>query len=150
MAWKARPATMVSRSWVGWARSPPSGAGTSSLRISSTEPSRPSSPGRRVVGERRKRSTIRLACPAGGGGAGGVDDGVVVLQQLLAEDVQSEGDVSEIAKARVRGGLLVDAGDGLDLRMVGGDTRANEAPGCGQPLQHVHLDLILGGLEQVP
>ena len=72
--------------------------------------------------------------------AGRVDDRVVVLQQLLARDVLAEGDVAEEAEARVRGGLLVDAGDGLDLRVVGGDARAHQAPRRRQALEHVDLD----------
>ena len=77
--------------------------------------------------------------------AGGVDDRVVVGEQLLARDVLAEGDVAEEAKARMRGGLLVDARDGLDLGVVGGDAGADEAPRRGQALEHVDLE-ALGGL----
>ena len=84
------------------------------------------------------------------GDAGRVDDRVVVLEQLLARDVLAEGDVAEEAKARVRGGLLVDARDRLDLRVVGRDAGAHEAPGRGQALDHVDLELLAAVLEQVP
>src|SRR5690348_11272978 len=50
----------------------------------------------------------------------------------------------------MRGGLLVDAGDRLDLRMVGRDARADESPGRRQPLDHVDLELLGPILEQVP
>jgi len=43
--------------------------------------------------------------------AGGVYDRVVVRQQVLARDVLAEVDVAVVAKARVRGRLLVDAAD---------------------------------------
>ena len=74
------------------------------------------------------------------GRAGRVDDRVVVLEQLLAGDVLAEGDVAEVAEARVRGGLLVDACHRLDLRVVGRDARAHQPPRRGQPLDHVDLD----------
>ena len=74
------------------------------------------------------------------GRAGRVDDRVVVREQLLAGDVLAELDVAEEAEARVRGGLLVDAGDGLDLRVVGGDAGAHEPPRRGQALEHVDLE----------
>ncbi len=82
--------------------------------------------------------------------AGGVDDRVVVGQQVLAGDVLAEGDVAEVAEARMRGGLLVDARDRLDLGVVGRDAGADQAPGRGQPLEHVDLEALVGGLEQVP
>ena len=72
--------------------------------------------------------------------AGRVDDRVVVGEQVLAGDVLAEVDVAEEAKARVRGGLLVDAGHRLDLRVIGGDARADEPPWRGQALEHVHLE----------
>ena len=84
------------------------------------------------------------------GRAGGVDDRVVVGEQVLARDVHAEVDVAEEAEARVGGGLLVDAGDGLDLGMVGGDARADQAPGRGQALEHVDLELSRAVLQQVP
>ncbi len=84
------------------------------------------------------------------GRAGGVDDRVIVGQQVLARDVLAEGDVAEEAKARVRGGLLIDARDGLDLRVVGRHAGADEPPWRGQALEHVHLECGRRGvLEQV-
>ena len=82
--------------------------------------------------------------------AGRVDDRVVVREQLLAADVAPELDVAEVAKARVRGGLLVDARDRLDLRMVRRDARAHEPPRRRQALEHVDLDAPLGVLQQMP
>ena len=82
--------------------------------------------------------------------AGGVDDRVVVREQLLARDVLAEGDVAEVAEARVRGDLLVDAGDRLDLRVVGGDAGAHQAPGRWQPLEHVDLELSASVLSRWP
>ena len=85
------------------------------------------------------------------GRAGGVDDRVVVVEEILARDVLAEGDVAEEAEAGMGGGLLVDAGDGLDLGVVGGDAGAHEAPGRGQALEHVDLELAPRGvLQQVP
>ena len=62
-----------------------------------------------------------------GRGADRVDDGVVALQQVLAGDVRAELDAAEEAEARVLGGLLVDARDALDLRVVRRDAGAYEA-----------------------
>src|SRR5271168_4450585 len=75
-----------------------------------------------------------------GGRTGCVDDGVVVGEEVLAGDVLTEGDVAEVTEARVCGGLLVDAGDGLDLGVVGRDAGADEAPGRGQALEHVDVE----------
>ena len=85
-----------------------------------------------------------------GGRAGGVDDRVVVGEQVLARDVLAEGDVAEEAKAGVGGGALVDAGDGLDLGVVGGDAGADQTPGRGQALEHVDVEALGGVGEQVP
>jgi hypothetical protein len=89
-----------------------------------------------------------------GRGAGGVDDRVVVREQVLARDVLAERDVAVVAEAGVRGGLLVDARDGLDLGVVGGDPGAHEPPRRRQALEHVDLDvdgtLARAVLEQVP
>ena len=82
--------------------------------------------------------------------AGGVHDRVVALEHLLAGDVLAEGDVAEVAKAGVGGGLLVHARHRLDLRMVGRHARADQPPGGRQPLDHVHLEALAGGLQQVP
>ncbi len=82
--------------------------------------------------------------------AGGVDDRAVVREQILAGYVLAEGDVAEVAKARVRGGLLVHAGDRLDLRVIGGDAGANESPRGGKALEHVDLEMSGGLLQQVP
>ena len=61
----------------------------------------------------------------------------------------AEGDGAEEAEARMSGGALVDAGDGLDLGVIGGDAGADEAPGCGQALEHVDLESVGGVGEQV-
>src|SRR2546423_6927695 len=82
--------------------------------------------------------------------AGRVDDRVIVRQQVLAGYVLAEADVAEEAKARMFGGLLVHAADRLDLRVVGRDAGANQAPRCGQALEHVDLDRADGVLQQVP
>src|SRR6266545_1970145 len=73
-----------------------------------------------------------------------VDDGVVELGQLLVRDVAADLDVAEEAEARLRGGLLERARHRLDVRVVGRDAEANEAPRRRQPLDHVHLDLTVG------
>ena len=62
------------------------------------------------------------------GRAGRVDDRVVAPQQLLARDVLAEGDVAEVAEARVRGRLLVDARDRLDLRDGRGPRPSGRGP----------------------
>src|SRR5205823_12074605 len=80
----------------------------------------------------------------------GIHDRVVVGEQVRARDVLAEVDVAEEAKARMFGGLLVHAADRLDLRVVGGDAGAHQAPRSGQALEHVDLDGADGVLQQVP
>ena len=75
---------------------------------------------------------------------------MIVREQVLAGDVLAEMHVSEETEARMFGRLLVHAADGLDLGMVGRDARADEAPGRGQALDHVHLQRGGGILQQVP
>jgi hypothetical protein len=53
-----------------------------------------------------------------GRGADGVDDRVVAVEQLLARDVGADLDSAEEPEVRVLRGLLVDARDGFDLRVV--------------------------------
>src|SRR5271155_5082864 len=84
-----------------------------------------------------------------GGRAGGIDDRVVVGEQILTGDVLAEMDVAEEPEARVHGGLLVHAGDRLDLRVVGRDARADESPWRRQALEHVDLEAVGGDLQQV-
>ena len=76
--------------------------------------------------------------------ADGVDDGVVELEQLVVLDVAADLDVAEEAEARLERDLLEGARDRLDLRMVGRDAEAHEAPGRRQPLDHVDLDRDVG------
>ena len=83
------------------------------------------------------------------GRTGRVDEGVVVGKQVGARDVEAKRDVAEEAEARVGGGLLVYACDGLDLRMVGRDARADQTPGGGQALEHVDVEALGGMGEQV-
>ncbi len=75
---------------------------------------------------------------------------MVVGEELLAGDVLAEGDGAEEAEAGVGGSALVDAGDGLDLGVVGGDAGADEPPGRGQALEHVDLEALGGVGEEVP
>ena len=84
------------------------------------------------------------------GRTGRVDDRVVVGQQVLAGHMLAERDVAEVAEAGVFGGLLVHAGDRLDLGVVGCDAGADQAPRGGKPLQHVDLEVSVGVLQEVP
>src|SRR5207248_8291220 len=49
-------------------------------------------------------------------------------------------DVAEETKARPLGDPLECTRDGLELRMVGRDAEAHEAPGRGEAFDHVDLD----------
>ena len=123
-------------------------------------PDRQVEPRRAVVGvpvvpaheDRRRRAAPdalpRDAEPAVGLVAGGVDDLVVVPAQLLHREVASEAHVAEEAEggAGRRGGE--DAGDGLDLLVVGRDAAAHEAVGRGQAVEHVDVDRLVGAPEE--
>ena len=65
---------------------------------------------------------------------------MVAVGELRARDVAAQLDVSEEAELGVLGRLLVHAADGLDVRVVGRHPAADEPPGGGQPVEHVHLD----------
>ena len=71
-----------------------------------------------------------------------VDDGVVALEQVGPLHVGAELDPSEEAQPRVRRGLLEDARDALDLRVVGGDARAHEAERRRQRVEQVDLEAL--------
>ena len=77
-----------------------------------------------------------------------IDDGVVAGDEVVARDVPPDLEVAVPAEPRMRGDLLVDAGHRLDLRVVGRDARAHEAPGRRQPLEHVDLDRAVLGREE--
>ena len=79
-------------------------------------------------------------------GADRVDHRVVAVDEVLAGQVDAELDVAEEPELRVDGGLLVDAADGLDVRVVGRHPGADEAPGGGQPVVHVDLSDEVGML----
>ena len=64
-------------------------------------------------------------------GAYRVDHGVVVLEQVGPLHVPAELDPSEEAQPRVCRGLLEDARDALDLRVVGGDAERTRPSGVG-------------------
>jgi hypothetical protein len=80
-----------------------------------------------------------------------IDDRVVVPEQLLARDVGAELDAAEVAEGRVGRRLLVDPGDGLDLRVVRGDAGADEPERRRQAVEQVDLEARLeqrlGGVE---
>ena len=66
-----------------------------------------------------------------------VDDGVVERVQLGRADLVPDVDVAEEPEAGLLRGLLEDARDRLDLRVVGRDAEPDEAPRGREPLDHV-------------
>ena len=79
--------------------------------------------------------------------------GVVAGEQVVMRDVGAVVDVAVEPELRVRGGLLVDPADGLDVGVVGGHAAAHEPPGCGQAVVDVHLRHEVGmrlGLQEMP
>src|SRR5204862_2943754 len=66
-----------------------------------------------------------------------VDHAVVALGQLGGPHVAADLDVPEEAKPVSGRGLLVDADDRLDLRVIGGDPRAHQAERGGEPVEKV-------------
>jgi hypothetical protein len=54
-------------------------------------------------------------------------------------DVPADLDVAEEPAPRIGGGLLEDARDRLDLRMIGRDAPSHEAPGRCEALEEMHL-----------
>jgi hypothetical protein len=79
-----------------------------------------------------------------------VEHRVVALEQLVARHVLAEVDVPEEPEAGAGGDLLVLVAHRLDLRVVGGDARADQTPRRGEPVEHVHAHLGLGRVEQGP
>ena len=63
--------------------------------------------------------------------------------------VLADLDVPEEAKPGLLRDPLERARDLLQLRVIRGDAEPHEPPGRREPLDHVHLDRLLGG-EQVP
>ena len=84
------------------------------------------------------------AQPAVGRGAERVDDRVVAVAQLLDGDVTADLHVAEEAELRMRSRLLVHAGDGLDVRMVGRDPRPDQTPRGREAVEDVHLRCDVG------
>ena len=79
-----------------------------------------------------------------------VDDGMVVGLQVLMGQLPADLDVAVEAELRVRGDLVVDAGDRLDLRVIGCDTTAHEAERRWQSVEHVDLhDQVILALQEV-
>ena len=98
-------------------------------------------PGDELGGRPRPRQVLtRDAEPAVGLRADGVEDGVVEPGEILVEEVAADLDVAEEAEAGTIGDLLERPRGGLDLRVVGGDAEADEAPRRREPLEHVDLD----------
>jgi hypothetical protein len=69
-----------------------------------------------------------------------VDDGVVQVGEIVLRQVAADLDPAQEPEPRLGGDPLERLRDRLDLRMVGSDAEANEPPGRGQTLEHVHLD----------
>ena len=65
-------------------------------------------------------------------GADGVDHGVVALGEVVVREVAAEFDVAVEAELGVLGGLLVDAADRLDVRVVGGHAARTRPHGVGR------------------
>ncbi len=74
-------------------------------------------------------------------GADRVDHRVVAGEKVVVGEVGAVVDVAVEAEFGVGGGLLVDAADGLDVGVVGGDAAAHEAPRSGEAVVDVDLDL---------
>ena len=69
-----------------------------------------------------------------------VDDRVVALQQVGARDVLAQRHPAEEAEARLGRGLVVDARDRLDLRVVGGHAGAHEPERRRERVEEVDLE----------
>ena len=76
--------------------------------------------------------------------ADGVDHGVVEADEVGVVEVAADLDVADEAEPRTVGDLLERARDALQLRVVGRDPEPDEPPRRRQPLDHVHLDGLLG------
>ncbi len=92
---------------------------------------------------RNAETTVRLR-------ADGIHHRVVVLHELRVRDVLADLDVAEETEPWSLGDALERARDGLQVRMVGRDAEADQAPRRRQPLDHVHLGRRIGAREQVP
>ncbi len=81
--------------------------------------------------------------------ADGVDDRVVAFGQFRGLHVLADDDVAEEAEAGIERRLLELGADRLDLRMVGRDARAHEAPRRRQHLEHVdpHVGVVVSVCE---
>ena len=77
------------------------------------------------------------------------DDRVVEPFQVLDLDVVADLDVAEEAEAVARRGFFVDPGHRLDLRVVGGDTAADQAERGRQAVEEVDLGVQVLALEDV-
>ena len=77
------------------------------------------------------------------------DDRVVEPLQLFDLDVLADLDVAEEAKALARRGFFVDADNRLDLRMVGGDTAADQPKRGRQAVEQVDLGVQVAVFEDV-
>src|SRR5918996_689576 len=85
-------------------------------------------------------------------GANRIDHRVVAGEKVVVGEVGAVLDVAVEAELGVGRGLLVDAADGLDVGVVGGDAAAHEAPWGGEAVVDVDLDLEVGmgfGLQEV-
>jgi len=74
------------------------------------------------------------------GGPDGVDDGVIAPDQLRARDVRTELDAAEEPEAGLRRGLVIDARDRLDLRVIGRDAGAHQPERGRQRVDQVDLE----------
>jgi hypothetical protein len=74
-----------------------------------------------------------------------IDDGVVEAHEVGVLDVPAELDVAEEAEAGLLGDPLERTRDRLQLWVIRRDPETDEAPGRGQPLDHVHLGGWVGG-----
>ena len=97
---------------------------------------------------RSREILARNAHPPVGLRADRVDDGVVELGEIVVRQVAADLDPAQEPEAGLGGDPLERLRDRLDLRVVGSDAEADEPPGRGQPLDHVHLDRQVG-VEQV-
>ena len=78
--------------------------------------------------------------------ADGVDHRVIALGQLGCLDVLAHGDIAEEPEPLIRGRLLEDVADRLDLRMIGCHTGTHQSPWGGEHLEHVeaHIGAVAG------
>jgi len=82
----------------------------------------------------RSSPSIPSRCPWG---ADGVEDRVVGGRELVVRDVAADLDVPVEGESRACARWLKDARDGFDLRVVGSDPKADQAPWRHQPIEDV-------------